>query len=115
MTQANAIGPWRPDRAYVSEGFTPEAWIRTRTSPRPGSGRSRSLTWRTSLAGPCRSYHAARIMLLMPVQGSDAVHRAAQPWALERDRGRMPHSVTERATERFGPTVDLRRINQART
>src|SRR5229473_1652323 len=33
MMRAKAIGACRPERPYVSDGLTPEARIRTRTSP----------------------------------------------------------------------------------
>src|SRR6266545_2001570 len=52
--------PSQPRRFFVSPGFTPERVTRTRTSPGPGSGSGSSPAWRTSPAGPCRSYQTAR-------------------------------------------------------
>jgi hypothetical protein len=45
-----------PDRVFQSEGFTPEACTRMRTSPAPGTGSGMSPHCRTSRAGPLRSY-----------------------------------------------------------
>src|SRR5262245_34322671 len=48
-----------PARDFTSVGFRPEATIRTRTSPGPGSGTGILPTRKTSAAGPFFSYQAA--------------------------------------------------------
>src|SRR5918912_896036 len=62
ITRGPAMGR-EPARVFQSDGLTPEARMRTRTSPGPGSGVSSSPTCRTSRAGPLRSYQAARMEL----------------------------------------------------
>ena len=64
-------------RFFVSPGFTPERMTRTRTSPGPGVGAGSSPTWRTSRAGPCRSYQTARINPFPPPRAP--MHRARRP------------------------------------
>src|SRR5687767_3726933 len=48
----------------MSPGLMPEAASLMRTSPGPGVGSAMMPTLNTSAAGPCASYHAARILYL---------------------------------------------------
>jgi hypothetical protein len=59
-TSANGVAwPARaPARAFQSVGFTPETTMRTRTSPVPGCGISRSMSCRTD-DGPVSEYAIA--------------------------------------------------------
>lgn len=47
------------ERVFQSEGFTPDAWTRTRNSPEPGFESGISPKVSTSRAGPLRSYQIA--------------------------------------------------------
>ncbi len=61
----NAIGePSQDCRFFTSPGFAPDMVRRTRISPGPGSAAGSSPTCSTPAAGPCRSYHAAIIVLV---------------------------------------------------
>src|SRR5437879_6531297 len=61
MMRGNSIRkfPPKPPRVLVSDGFTPETWIRTRTCPISGSGSGISPATSTSRAGPFLSNQTA--------------------------------------------------------
>jgi hypothetical protein len=64
MMRGPSIGR-EPIRAFQSDGFTPEVFRATRTSPGPGTGSGISPTTSTSRAEPVRSYQAARTFRLL--------------------------------------------------
>src|SRR5262245_1418589 len=70
-----------PARDFTSVGFRPEATIRTRTSPGPGSGTGISPTRKTSAAGPFFSYQAAFTM------GDDTALQGQQDVAAQSEDG----------------------------
>src|SRR5580704_19556573 len=69
MTSGNGMSvfPRKPPLALVSDGFTPDARTRIRSSPGPGLGVGRASTLSTAAAGPFLSYQAARIIGLRPI------------------------------------------------
>src|SRR5262245_8465786 len=63
------VDPRHPARFLMSPGLIPENVSRTRTAPGPGSTSGSSPTWRTSAAGPCRSYQAALRLGALHLEG----------------------------------------------